>query len=166
MSKGKAYGINWDYQKLCHDIIRELQAQQQLTPYKDNGVDVSFSICGTGVTFDAALTDREGDLVVIECKRYKKETKIEQRDVFAFWAEIEWLRRTLNVGVNGIFITGSGYRIGAIKAATALGIEVMVCEPDQTSKGFLLSYHHYDPVYGKTTGAIIHAVTAIAILPA
>ena len=72
MSKGKAYGIYWDYQKLCHDIVRELQTDEHLVPYERDGIDIAFSLCGTTVTFDAVLKNLLGDLVVIECKRYEK----------------------------------------------------------------------------------------------
>ncbi|MFN8457917.1 MAG: hypothetical protein U0401_25250 [Anaerolineae bacterium] len=135
MPKGKAQGIDRVYQELCLDIVRELQSDYKLVPYERDGIDITFPLCETEVTFDAVLKDNKGNLVVIESKRYKSKA-IEQRDVFAFWSQIEWLQRSLRVAVNGIMVTGSNYRIGAIKAAGHLGISVAVCEPGQTLDRF------------------------------
>jgi CRISPR/Cas system CMR-associated protein Cmr1 (group 7 of RAMP superfamily) len=45
--------------------------------------------------------------------------------------------------VAGIFVTSSHYQIGAIKTATHAGIEVAVCEQNQSPKEFVISYKHY-----------------------
>jgi hypothetical protein len=143
-----------DYQQLCHDIIQRIQGTENALPYRDKGVDIDFSIANTSVTFDAVLKTANGKIIVIESKRYEKQP-IEQRDVFALWGEMDWLRRTLNTEVEGLFITKSTYRIGAIKAATALGIRVAVCEAEQNVQQFLITFHRYAPhVSGRTNGVV------------
>jgi hypothetical protein len=146
MPGGKAHGPNRAYQKLCHDLIQELQSRECLTPYANDGVDIPFEICGTEVTFDAVLKRPNGDLVVIESKRWASE--ITQALLFAFWGELEWLRRTIGVNVDGIFMTKTRYESGAIKTATHMGIKVALCEQDQTMREFLVSFLRFDPDKG------------------
>ena len=143
MTKGKAYGENLVYQKLCRDIIRQLQLQDDLVPYAGDGIDVPFRICGTEVTFDVALQNPQGKLVVVECRRRDAPTK--QEAIFAFWGKVDWLRKALGVEVAGIFVTRHRYQIGAVRAATKMGIDVAVCDQVQSPQEFIISYKHYDP---------------------
>jgi hypothetical protein len=148
MAKGKATGVNREYQKLAHDIVQQLEGKVWV-PYSDDGVDIAFPLFGTMVTFDAVLKAARGDLIVIECKRYA-DRYIEQHDIFALWAEIECLHRTLNVPVQGIFVTKHKYRIGAIKVAHALNIQLTECAQDQSTSNYVINYLKYDPEPGKT----------------
>jgi hypothetical protein len=92
MAKGKATGVNREYQKLAHDIVQQLEGK-----------------------------------VWIEC-----------------------LHRTLNVPVQGIFVTKHKYRIGAIKVAHALNIQLTECAQDQSTSNYVINYLKYDPEPGKT----------------
>ena len=143
MAKGKAYGEDRAYQKLCHDIIRRLQLQDDLVPYEGDGIDVPFRICGTVVSFDVALQNPQGNLVVLECRRWKY--PIKQEALFAFCAKVECLRKDLEVEVAGIFVTRSRYQLGAVKVATQMGISAAVCDQDQSQQEFVILYKHYDP---------------------
>lgn len=126
MAKGKAYGKPLVYQKLCRNVIRQLQLQNNLVPYSGDGIDVPFQICGTEVSFDIALKDSQGRVTVAECRRRKNPTK--QEDLFAFLAKVEHLRKELVAEVAGIFITKSHFQIGAVKSATKMGIDVVICD--------------------------------------
>lgn len=139
---GKAYGSNLAYQKLCRDIIQKSKLKDNLVPYKGNGIDVPLRIGGTEVTFDVVFKNSQGKLVVIECKRWKN--PIKQNELFAFAGLVECLRKELGVSVAGIFVTKTGYQIGAIKYATNMGIDVAVCDQNQSVKHFAIIYKHYD----------------------
>lgn len=143
MAKGKAYGDNLAYQKLCCDIIRQVQRQDNLVPYSGDGIDVPFQICGTEVSLDVALKNPQGEVVVVECRRWKE--PIKQESLFAFLAKVEGLRKALGVGVAGIFVTKSRYQRGAVKLATEMDITVAVCDQDQSPQEFIISYKRYDP---------------------
>jgi len=143
MAKGKAYGADRAYQELCRDIIRHLQFQDDLVPYSGDGIDIPFQICGTDVTFDVALKDPQGKLVVVECKRWKY--PIKRKEIAAFAFDVECLRKDFEVEVAGIFVTKSRYQSGAIKMATRVGVDVAVCDQNQSPQEFVISYKRYDP---------------------
>jgi len=142
MAKGKAYGKPLEYQRLCRDVIRQLQIQNNLVPYSGDGVDVPFQICGTDVSFDIALKDSQGRLTVAECRKRKEPTK--QEALFTFLAKVEHLRKELGTEVAGIFITKSRYQIGAVKLATEMDIDVVICDQNHTPQNFIISYKRYD----------------------
>lgn len=143
MAKGKAYGKALVYQQLCRDVIRQLTIQNNLIPYSGDGIDVPFQICGTDVSFDIALKDSQGRLTVAECRMRKEPTK--QGDFFEFLAKVENLRKELGVEVAGIFLTKSHFQIGAVKSATKMGIDVVICNQNNTPQNFIISYKRYDP---------------------
>jgi hypothetical protein len=168
MTKGKASGPNRDYQKLAHDIIQQLQSEQHLVPYKDDGVDIPFDMAGTTVTFDAVLRSPDGKLVVVECKRYKNR-RIQQRDLFAFWGEAEWLRRTKGVPVDGIFVSRYKFQEGAHRAAAGLGIRLAICEQNQSVDNCVIAFQRLNDdktrnqdFVARITSNIKHSVTVSA----
>jgi len=148
MAKGKSYGVNRTYQQLCQAIIRELRSEENLIPYSGDGIDVSIPVCGTNVSFDVALTSSRGKLVVVECRRW--EAAIKQEALFAFLGKVLCLRKELEVEVEGIFVTRKNYQKGAIKIATAMDIKIAVCEQDQPSDEFIISFKQYDPQQART----------------
>lgn len=160
MTKGKAYGKNLEYQKLCSNIIKELSFKEDLVPYVENGIDVTLNLCGTEVTFDVVLKNPKGKLVVLECKRWN--SPIKQGQLFEFAFKVECLRKELNVDVGGLFVTKTDYQIGAMKVATNTGIDVAVCKENQSLKQFFISYKKYNPqrekfiqeTYARLTGNI------------
>jgi hypothetical protein len=71
MPKGKATGINRDYQVLARNIVETLRHQNSLVSYKGDGIDVPIEMGGSTWTLDVALKTTDGhNLVVGECKRW------------------------------------------------------------------------------------------------
>jgi hypothetical protein len=143
MAAGRAHGQNRDYQVFCRNILQILSDRGGLLPYEDDGIDVSFEMGGTTWTLDIALRDSEGKIVVAECKRWQD--PIKQEHIAAFAYKVELLRKQTGGNVAGIFFTKTKYQIGAVKAAAGAGIEVAVCDQDQSLQQFVLSYQKYDP---------------------
>jgi hypothetical protein len=144
MTAGKAHGKDRNYQVSCRNIL-QVNGQRSLQPYSGDGVDVTFNNLGgtRGVTFDVALKDSGGSIVVAECRR--RTNKVKQEDMFAFARKVELLRKHTNTKVAGLFFTKSQYQTGALRHADWSGIEVAVFGQDQTPQNFVLAYQRYDP---------------------
>jgi len=142
MSRGKAYGADRDYQVLCRDILIKRFSRWLLLPCAGDGIDVAFELGGTMRTFDVALTDVDGRLVVAECRRTKKPVKLLDLDAFAY--RVELLRKSKKCEVAGIYFTKTAYQAGAVRAGDYSGIEVAVCAPEQPLSSFSLMFHRYD----------------------
>jgi hypothetical protein len=144
MTAGKADGIDRDYQVSCRDIL-QVSGGRMLQPYSGDGVDVRFDNLGgtKGVTFDVALKDSEGGIVVAECRR--RSGAVKQEDMFAFARKVELLRKQTGGEVAGVFYTKSQVQKGALMHADWSGIEVAVFGQDQTPQNFVLAYQRYDP---------------------
>ncbi|HET6756045.1 MAG TPA: hypothetical protein VFH21_00290, partial [Burkholderiales bacterium] len=107
MTGGKAYGRDRQYQVECRDVL--MSNTPELTPWAADGIDVPFELPDTCWTFDVALRDRAGALVVAECRRTGGAVK--QKDIAAFAYNVEMLRKTLDIPVAGVFIAKTGHQI-------------------------------------------------------
>lgn len=171
MPAGQAYGQDRDYQILCRDIFQQLNKQQKLKPYDGDGIDVKFEeLGGTGISFDVALINGSGDIVVAECRR--RMNRVKQSDVFAFAHTVELLRKTSENMVAGLFFTKSQYQIGAVKHANWIGVDVIVLNDKSKPTDFVLSYQKYDvgrekrlqEILANMTGTIQMRGTVSAVL--
>jgi hypothetical protein len=143
MASGKAYGEDREYQILCRDILKSVESSGRLTPYSDDGIDIKFEgLGGTDITFDIALSDPEGNIVVAECRR--RDEPVKQEALLAFARKVELLRKQTERPVAGIFFAKSKYQIGAIKHASWSGIKVAILDQSHPIKNFILSYQRYD----------------------
>ena len=89
MAGGKAHGSNRQYQVECRDVLTF--RNPELTPWVADGIDVPFDLRDTRWTFDVALRDHAGALVVAECRRTVGAVK--QGDVAEFAYKVEQLQR-------------------------------------------------------------------------
>ncbi|MCK4306479.1 MAG: hypothetical protein KAY24_19715 [Candidatus Eisenbacteria sp.] len=142
MPAGKSYGVDRKYQELCRDIMVERDSSLVLVPYDGDGIDVPLQLGTSQRTFDVALVDQEGRLVVAECRRTKNPVKLYDLDAFAY--RVELLRRNSACEVAGVYFAKTGYQEGAVKAAGDSGIQAAVCAQDQEPSSFLLVFHRYD----------------------
>lgn len=142
MPGGKAYGANRDYQVLCRDILVKRATPLQLVPCASDGIDVPFRLSSADRTFDIALTDQDGRLVVAECRRTKDPVKLSDLDAFA--RRVELLRQSKNCDVAGVYFTKTAYQEGAVKAAEDSAIQIAICAQDQPLSSFSLVFHRYD----------------------
>ena len=142
MASGKSYGPDREYQVLCRDILVKRAAPLRLEPYEGEGIDILFRLGSADRTFDVALTDRDGRLVVAECRRTKDPVKLSDLDCFAH--RVEWLRRSSGRRVAAVYFTKTAYQEGAVKAAADSGIEAVVCAQDQPLSSLALVFHLYD----------------------
>jgi len=142
MPAGKSYGVDRKYQELCRDIMVERDSSLVLVPYDGDGIDVPLQLGTSERTFDVALVDQEGRLVVAECRRTKNPVKLYDLDAFAY--RVELLRRNSACEVAGVYFAKTGYQEGAVKAAGDSGIQTAVCAQDQEPSSFLLVFHRYD----------------------
>jgi hypothetical protein len=67
MTGGKAHGANRQYQVACRDVLTS--QDPDLVPWLEDGIDLPFDLPDTGWTFDVALRDPSGALVVAEYRR-------------------------------------------------------------------------------------------------
>ena len=141
MSAGKAHGQDRDYQILCRNILQTV-GDPSLNPYSGDGIDVKFKIGGTEVTFDVALENNFGRLVVAESRR--RNDVVKQEALFAFAHKVELLRQVTSREVAGVFFAKRNFQLGAVKHATWSGIDVIILNDGQTTTDFALAYHRYD----------------------
>src|SRR3990172_2701646 len=146
MTSGKAQREDREYQVLARNILQTL-AGGGLFPYSDDGIDVPFEMGGTTWTLDVALKDSIGAIVVVECKRWQE--PIKQEHIAGFAYKVELLRKETGKRVAGMFFTSAKYQIGAVKAAAGAGVEVAICNQDQSLQQFTLSFQKYDPTRAK-----------------
>jgi hypothetical protein len=141
MAGGKAHGHDREYQVRCRDVL-VYRARELLTPWAADGIDVPFELPDTTWTFDVALRDRTGALVVAECRRTVAAVK--QEYVAAFAYKIESLRRALKIPVAGLFIAKRDHQIGAIKVGQFSGIQLAILEDGAKPPGFNTTFLRYD----------------------
>jgi hypothetical protein len=156
MSGGKAHGPNRQYQIECRDVLE--CRNPELKPWAADGVDVAFDLPDTRWTFDVALRDGAGTLVVAECRRTAGAVK--QEDVAAFGYKVELLRKCLNIPVAGIFITKKGHQLGAIKVGQFNGIQITVLEEGAAPPGFNITFLRYDQEHERRCRDIVMHVPA------
>jgi hypothetical protein len=141
MAKGKAL----DYQAECRDLLVREAGGPGLLPYKGDGLDVSIQLGVPKFRFDVALCDPVGRLVVAECKRWRKQDRVEQGDVASFAYIVERLRAVSRVEVAAFYFTTSDYQLGALKTALEPGVTVTMFQAAQTRRGGLsYSFLQYD----------------------
>jgi hypothetical protein len=140
MSGGKAHGKNRQYQEACRNVLTF--RNPKLTPWEGDGIDVPFELPDTQWTFDIALRDDVGALVVAECRRTTGPTK--QEDLAAFAYKVELLRKSLGIAVAGIFITKTRHQIGAIKVGQFSGIDLALLDEGAEPPGFKITFLRYD----------------------
>jgi hypothetical protein len=142
MPAGKAYGRDRDYQVLCRDILVNRNPPLVLAPQSGDGIDIPSRLGNAERTFDVALADRHGRLVVAECRRTMAPVKLCDLDAFAY--RVDLLRKSSGHKVAGIYFTKTAYQAGVVKDAKRSGIQVAVCAEDQEPSSFLLVFHRYD----------------------
>jgi hypothetical protein len=140
MKGGQAHGVYRQYQVECRDVLTF--RRQELTPWLADGIDVPFDLPDTCWTFDIALRDPAGSLLLAECRRTVDAVK--QNDVAAFAYKVELARKALNIPVAGVFITKREHQIGAVKVSQFNGIQVAIVEPGSVPPGFNISFLRYD----------------------
>ncbi len=140
MKGGKAHGAYRQYQVECRDVL--MFRNQELTPWSGDGIDVQFDLPDTRWTFDIALRDPAGSLLLAECRCTKNAVK--QKDVAAFANNVELARRVLNIPVAGVFITKRQHQIGAVKVSQFNGIEAAILEPGSVAPGYNISFLRYN----------------------
>jgi len=140
VSIGKAHGTNRQYQVTCRDALTF--REPALSPWHGDGIDVSFDLPDTRWTFDVALREPSGALVVVECRRTIGAVK--QEDVAAFAYKVESLRKSLGIPVAGIFITKKAHQIGAVRVGQFNGIDLAVLEEGSAPPGFNITFLQYD----------------------
>jgi len=113
-----------------------------LVPWHDDGIDVTLKLPDTCWTFDVALKDQTGALLLAECRRTKSAVK--QEDVAAFAYKVEMVRKNLSIPVAGLFITKTRHQIGAVKVAQFNGICTVVLQDGSTPPGFNITFLRYD----------------------
>jgi hypothetical protein len=111
MTGGKAHGPNRQYQVECRDVLTF--RNPELTPWAADGIDVPFELPDTCWTFDVALRDRAGALVVAECRRTIGAVK--QEDLAAFAYKVEVLRKALDIPIGGVFIAKKDTRLARLR---------------------------------------------------
>ena len=110
-------------------------------PWEGDGIDVPFNL-DTTWTFDVALRDVDGALIVAECKRTAGAVK--QGAVAEFAHKVEKARKILNIPVAGLFITKKAHQRGAIKVGQCAGIKIVVLAEGATPPGFNITFLRYD----------------------
>jgi hypothetical protein len=103
---------------------------------------VPFNLPDTCWTFDIALRDPLGALVVAECRRTVSAVKQEAIGVFAY--KVEQLRKTLDIPVAGVFMAKKSLQIGAIKVGKSEGIQLVILEEGVGPPGFSITFLRYD----------------------
>jgi len=141
MPGGKAYGADRESQVLCRDILAKRAGPLHSVPYAEDGIDVPFRLGSADRTFDVALTDGQGRLVVAECRRTKDPVKLTDFDAFA--RRVELLRQASGRDVAGVYFTKTAYREGAVKAAQDSAIEIATCAQDQPLSSFSLVFRRF-----------------------
>jgi hypothetical protein len=140
MAGGQAYGQNRQYQVECRDVLTF--RNPELTPWAADGIDVPFELPDTTWTFDVALRDRVGALVIAECRRTVGAVK--QEAVAAFAYKVESARKALNIPVSGIFIAKEEHQIGAIRVGQFNGVQIVILKEGSTPPGFNIIFLRYD----------------------
>ena len=139
MARGTAHGENLQYQVRCRDVLTF--RTPELSPLAGDGIDVPINLLDTRWTFDVALCDGKGSVVLAECRRTVGAVK--QEDVAAFAYKIEAARKALNVPVAGIFMEKREHQIGAVKVGQFNGIEIAILEQDSAPPGFNITFLRY-----------------------
>ncbi|WP_375513504.1 restriction endonuclease [uncultured Nostoc sp.] len=115
---------------------------------------------GTEWQVDAYGYD-ENDLILIECKHYKNEARVEQNIIAAFAYIIKDVRAKY-----GIIVTTSGLQSGAKKVADAENIRLIEVHQNSTDKNFFIRFpeHHQsvavftDKIEGVGSGCAISQI--------
>jgi hypothetical protein len=114
-----------------------------LRPYAADGIDVTLRLGTANRTFDIALIDDQGRLVVAECKRTTARVKLADLDAFAY--RVELLRRETDREVAGYYFVKSNYQLGVLKAAGDAGIRVAVASDEQGPRVHALVFQKHSP---------------------
>ena len=97
--------------------------------------------CGTEWEVDAYAYD-DNDLILIECKHYKSETRVDQNIVAAFAYIIKDVSAKY-----GIIVTTVGLQSGAKKVANAENIRLIEVHQNSTDENFFVRFpEHYQSV--------------------
>ena len=156
MPGGQAHGQNRQYQEACRNVLTF--RNPKLAPWEGDGIDVPFELPDTRWTFDVALRDDAGALVVAECRRTTGPTK--QEDLAAFAYKVELLCKSLGIAVAGIFITKTHHQIGAIKVGQFSGIDLALLDEGAEPPGFNITFLRYDQEREKSCRDIVMHVRA------
>jgi hypothetical protein len=103
---------------------------------------VPFNLPDTCWTFDVALRDPSGALVVAECKRTVDPVKQEAMAAFAY--KVERLRQTLDILVAGVFMAKMSLQIGAVKVGKSEGFDLVILEEGVRPPGFNITFLRFD----------------------
>lgn len=159
--RGTAHGKNRQYQVRCRDVLR--YRKPELKPLVADGVDVSLDLPDRQWTFDIALQDNSGSLVLAECRRTIGSVK--QEDIAAFAYKIESVRKALGVPVAGIFIAKREHQIGAVKVGQFNGIQVAILEEESLPPGFNITFLRYsEDCEKKCRDLVMHVPSGALVL--
>jgi hypothetical protein len=158
MTRGKAHGRNRQYQVQCRDVL--IFRNPQLVPWSGDGIDVPFNLPDTRWTFDVALKDPSGGLVVAECRRTVEAVK--QEAIAAFAYKVGKLHGKLNIPVAGLFMAKGSLQIGAIKVGTFNDIKLITLEEGAHPPGFSITFLRYDAERDKRCKDMIMHVPALS----
>lgn len=154
MTGGKAHGADRQYQVACRDVLKFRNTE--LVPWLDDGIDVPFDLRDTRWTFDVALRDPSGALLVAECRRTTSPVK--QEAIASFADKLRSLRRTLGIPVTGIFLTKTSHQIGAVRKGQYDRIRLAILEGGAVPPGFHITFLRYDAEREKKCrDIIVHA---------
>jgi len=141
MSSGRAYGENRQYQVRCRDVL--VHRHPDLAPWSGDGIDVPFDLSDTRWTFDVALRDQAGQLLLAECRRTVGAVKQEGMAAFAY--KVEQARKSLSIPVAGVFFAKREHQIGSIKVGQANDVQVAILEEGAIPPGFNITFLRYSP---------------------
>jgi hypothetical protein len=141
MSRGKAYGIDREYQVACRDVL--IHRDSRLVPWEGDGIDIPFSLPDSTWTFDVALKAPDDSIVVAECRRTSGPVK--QEDIAAFALKVESLRRASGHPVSAHFFTKTSHQLGAVRVGQYYGVQVAILDEDARPPFFNLVFFKYDP---------------------
>jgi hypothetical protein len=144
MGKGRATGIDRNYQERCRDVL--VFRDRSLVPWADDGIDVPFAAYGTTWRLDVALRRVDGGLVVAECRRRRGAVK--QGDIAEFSRVVAGLREVLNRPVDAAFFTKSIHQLGALRVGDYDGVTLFVLDENAAPPGFALAEQHLHPTHG------------------
>lgn len=149
------------YEKYTKDILNDRNVRNFLGEYF-NLHDIQFQTkrefrgdSGTQWEVDAYGYD-QGELILIECKHYKNDDKIEQNIIAAFAYIIK------DIGAkSGIFITTNGLQAGAKIVADSEGIKVVLVDKNSTDENFFARFPDHNHSMAKLTDTASLSIRAI-----
>lgn len=153
--KGRSHGTSRDYQVLAKKIINLLREREELSPLSADGIDVPQELGGTTWTFDVLMSNpKDGTIVVVECKNWRKRMKQEHIAAFAYLVDL--LKNAHGKTVRAYYFTKTGYQQGAEKAAHYADIELIISKTNLNIEDtFSIYIREFDKAIDQTKQDVI-----------